>query len=95
VDYLVKPKIVFPDIATECRFTLDRDGRFVANTVYFCHDDLRLLGCSTPDWRYSISSKPALALEGTGKAYLRFFGQYLEAFPCACRLRRRTNVTLE
>ncbi|HLJ10145.1 MAG TPA: N-6 DNA methylase, partial [Planctomycetaceae bacterium] len=35
VPYLEQPKIVFPDIATDCRFALDPKGRFGANTVYF------------------------------------------------------------
>ncbi len=43
--FLESPKIVFPDIATECRFALDTGGHFGANTVYFIpSDDLFLLG---------------------------------------------------
>jgi len=46
-DYYEKfaePKIIFPDIATTCRFALDRDGYFGTNTTYFIPgDDLYLL----------------------------------------------------
>jgi hypothetical protein len=82
VDYLTKPKIVFPDIATGCRFALDRDGRFGANTVYFLPtDDLRLLGLLNSSLACFYFRQTCAALEGPDEAYLRFFGQYMENFP--------------
>jgi hypothetical protein len=82
VDYLTKPKIVFPDIATGCRFALDRDGRFGANTVYFLPtDDLRLLGLLNSKLAFFYFKQTCAALEGPDEAYLRFFGQYMENFP--------------
>ena len=77
-----KPKIVFPDIATSCRFALDKNGFFGANTVYFLPtDDLVLLGILNSKVVHFYFSQTCAALEGAGEAYLRFFGQYLEGFP--------------
>ena len=82
VDFMTKPKIVFPDIATGCRFALDREGRFGANTVYFLPtDDLCLLGLLNSKLAYFYFRQTCAALEGPDEAYLRFFGQYLENFP--------------
>jgi hypothetical protein len=83
-DYLKSPKIVFPDIATTCRFTLDGEGHFGANTVYFLPtDDLALLGLLNANLAFFFFQQACAALEGPGEAYLRFFGQYLEGFPVA------------
>jgi len=83
-DYLKSPKIVFPDIATTCRFTLDGEGHFGANTVYFLPtDDLALLGLLNSNLASFFFQQTCAALEGPGEAYLRFFGQYLEGFPVA------------
>jgi hypothetical protein len=82
VEYMTKPKIVFPDIATGCRFALDRDGYFGANTVYFLPtDDLRLLGLLNSKLAFFYFKQTCAALEGPDEAYLRFFGQYMENFP--------------
>ena len=82
VDYMTKPKIVFPDIATGCRFALDRDGYFGTNTVYFLPtDDLRLLGLLNSKLAFFYFKQTCAALEGPDEAYLRFFGQYMENFP--------------
>jgi hypothetical protein len=44
-DEFDKPKIVFPDIANEHRFTLDRECSYFANTAYVIPgEDLYLLG---------------------------------------------------
>jgi len=85
VEFLRKPKIVFPDIATSCRFSLDTQGHFGANTVYFLPiDDLRLLGLLNSRVGYFYFAQNCAALEGPGDAYLRFFGQYMEGFPIPC-----------
>ncbi len=82
IDYLTKPKIVFPDIATGCRFALDREGHFGANTVYFLPtDDRRLLGLLNSKLAFFYFKQTCAALEGPDEAYLRFFGQYMENFP--------------
>jgi len=80
--FLEQPKIVFPDIATGCRFCLDADGHFGANTVYFLPtDSLFLLGLLNSTLAHFYFAQTCAALEGPGEAYLRFFGQYLEGFP--------------
>jgi len=82
VSYLEQPKIVFPDIATGCRFAIDTKGRFGANTVYFIPmADPALLGLLNSRLAFFFFKQTCAALEGPGEAYLRFFGQYLEGFP--------------
>jgi hypothetical protein len=81
VTYLEQPKIVFPDIATGCRFALDTGRRFGANTVYFIPlSDLALLGLLNSRLAFFFFRQTCAALEGSGESYLRFFGQYLEDF---------------
>jgi uncharacterized protein YdcH (DUF465 family) len=80
--WMESPKIVFPDIATSCRFALDGGGHFGANTVYFIPtDNLMLLGLLNSRVAAFYFKQVCAALEGSGEAYLRFFGQYLESFP--------------
>jgi type I restriction-modification system DNA methylase subunit len=81
-DWFLAPKLIFPDIATGCRFTLDTVGHFGANTVYFIPvDNLALLGLLNSRAAEFYFKQVCAALEGPGEAYLRFFGQYLEDFP--------------
>jgi type I restriction-modification system DNA methylase subunit len=81
-DKFVKPKIIYPDIATNCRFALDREGYFSSNTTYFMpSDDLYLLGILNSRLAQFYFSAVCAGLEGGGSTYLRFFGQYLEEFP--------------
>ena len=81
-EWMEAPKIVFPDIATSCRFAIDRDGHFGANTVYFIPtDNVLLLGLLNSRVAGFYFKQVCAALEGPGEAYLRFFGQYLESFP--------------
>ena len=82
VDFLEQHKIVFPDIATGCRFALDTGGHFGANTVYFLPTaNLQLLGVLNSRLAFFFFQQTCAALEGPSEAYLRFFGQYLEGFP--------------
>ncbi len=77
-----KPKIIYPDIATTCRFTLDTEGLFGLNTTYFIPgDDLYLLGILNSKLSQFYLSEICAGLEGGGTVYLRFFGQYLGNFP--------------
>jgi hypothetical protein len=84
-DYYEKfeePKIIYPDIATTCRFALDRDGHYGTNTTYFFPgDDLYLLGILNSALGQFCVTEVCAGLEGGGTTYLRFFGQYLEEFP--------------
>jgi hypothetical protein len=77
-----KPKIIYPDIATSCRFAVDRNGFFGTNTTYFIpSDDLYLLGILNSKLGHFYLTEVCAGLEGGGTTYLRFFGQYLEGFP--------------
>ncbi|MGA2468051.1 MAG: N-6 DNA methylase [Thermodesulfobacteriota bacterium] len=81
-DKFEKSKIIYPDIATTCRFALDRNGYFSSNTTYFIPgDDLYLLGVLNSRLGQFYFSDVCAGLEGGGSTYLRFFGQYLEGFP--------------
>ncbi|MGH1396984.1 MAG: TaqI-like C-terminal specificity domain-containing protein, partial [Trichormus sp.] len=53
-----KPKIIFPDIVKEPRFTFDKEGHYLANTAYIIPvNDLYLLGVlnSRYIWEYAKS----------------------------------------
>ncbi|MFQ5853785.1 MAG: Eco57I restriction-modification methylase domain-containing protein, partial [Candidatus Binatia bacterium] len=85
IDYYAefeKPKIIYPDIATTCRFALDKEGYFGSNTTYFIpSNDLYLLGILNSKLALFYFSEVCAGLEGGATTYLRFFGQYLENFP--------------
>ncbi|MCC6489349.1 MAG: Eco57I restriction-modification methylase domain-containing protein [Candidatus Hydrogenedentes bacterium] len=82
VKLLEGPKLVFPDIATGCRFAFDGNGYFGANTVYFLPtENLPLLALLNSRLAHCYFIQTCAALEGPGESYLRFFGQYLEQFP--------------
>ncbi len=82
VEYFEKPKIIFPDIATESRFAFDETGYYGTNTTYFIPmQDLYLLGILNSKLGRFYFKQVCAGLEGGGTTYLRFFGQYLEGFP--------------
>jgi hypothetical protein len=81
-DRFAQPKIIYPDIAANCRFAFDPDGYFSSNTTYFISgDDLYLLGILNSKLGQLYFSEVCAGLEGGETTYLRFFGQYLERFP--------------
>jgi hypothetical protein len=81
-DKFSEPKIIYPDIATACRFVLDRTGCFGMNTTYFIPgEDLYLLAVLNSKLGYFYFSTVCAGLEGGETTYLRFFGQYIEKFP--------------
>ncbi len=81
-EYLDGPKIIFPDISTSPRFTLDEHGYYGSNTVYFIPGrDLFLLALLNSKVGNFYFVHTCAGLEGKGETYLRFFGQYLEGFP--------------
>lgn len=81
-EYLDNPKIIFPDIAVKPRFTIDDNGYYGANTVYFIPlNDRYLLGLLNSNLGYFYFRIACAGLEGKRETYLRFFGQYLEEFP--------------
>jgi hypothetical protein len=80
--FMGRPKIVFPDIATEPRFTLDTVGYFGTNTTYFIPcTDLFLLGLLNSGLANFYFKITCAGLESNKEIYLRFFGQYMEGFP--------------
>ena len=81
-DRFEQPKIIYPDIGTGCRFTLDRSGYYSTNTTYFLpSSDLYLLGILNSKFSHFYFSRVCARLEGGGTTYLRFFAQYVERFP--------------
>jgi hypothetical protein len=77
-----KPKIIYPDIATNCRFYLDKEGFYSSNTTYFIpSEDLYLLGILNSRLAQFYFSQVCAGLEGGNSVYLRFFGEYMENFP--------------
>jgi methylase of polypeptide subunit release factors len=78
-DAFERPKIVFPDIAKEPRFTYDFAHTYLGNTGYIMPvDDLFLLGVlnskSVEDFYIELSAQ----VRG---GYLRFIRQYVEQIP--------------
>jgi hypothetical protein len=82
-DAFEKPKIVYPDIAKEPRFTLDTSGYYMTNSVYFISSgDLYLLGVlnSAPLWKYATENLTVLGDADRG-GRLRFFRQFVLDLP--------------
>lgn len=74
-----KPKIVFPDIASEPRFAFDTKGTYLSNTAYTIPlDDLYLLGVLNSTCVKDYYIKQSAQIRG---GYLRFFIQYVERIP--------------
>jgi len=82
-DDFEKPKIIYPDIAATCRFAYDDSGFFSTNTTYFIpRQDLYLLPVLNSSLSYFYFKTHCAALEDAKRrAWLRFFGQYMELFP--------------
>jgi protein-tyrosine phosphatase len=81
--YFSKPKIVYPDIALESRFTLDVEKHYVDMTAFAIpSDDLFLLGVlnSSAVWAY-LREKAAVLGDPAKRGRLRLKRQYLEQLP--------------
>ncbi|MEJ5298618.1 MAG: DNA methyltransferase, partial [Armatimonadota bacterium] len=82
-DEFEKPKIVFPDIAKETRFTLDRKRYRLLNTSYFMPvHDCFLIGVlnSKTFWEY-CSAKLSVIGDADQGGRLRFFSFFVENLP--------------
>ncbi len=82
-DAFEEPKILFPDIAKESRFTLDAEKTYTTNTTYFIPShDLYLLGILNSNimWGYA---KERLTVVGDAdkSGRLRFFRQFVQKLP--------------
>jgi hypothetical protein len=78
-DAFERPKILFPDIATEPRFALDDRGAFADTTVFVIpYDDLYLLGVlnSSPVKQFFAELSPTVR-----GGYYRFKRQYVLQIP--------------
>lgn len=89
-----RPKIIFPDIALEPRFTFDTKGIYLNNTGYTIPiDDLYLLGVLNSSCVKDFYVEQSVQIRG---GYLRFFIQYVERIPIpdASATDRRTIADL-
>lgn len=100
-EYFEQPKIVYPDIGKECRFTLDETGYHTDYTVFnIPFRDYFLLGVlnSTSVWNYLKMICSALGDENKG-GRLRFYRQYMETLPIPTAItaekQRIGNLVLE
>ena len=80
-DRFDQPKILYPDITWRSQFSLDTDGHFSNNTVYFLPTDSA--------WLLAVLNSPLLwsfcwreAVHGKDEA-LRFFSDFVERIPVA------------
>ncbi|MCZ8240304.1 MAG: hypothetical protein O9323_00595 [Microcystis sp. LE19-131.1A] len=74
-----KPKIVFPDIAKESRFTLDFTGTYLDMTSFMIPvNDLYLLGVLNSSSVYKYFLEIGAQVRGS---YLRFKRQYVAKIP--------------
>src|ERR1019366_3093477 len=86
VDYwqgFEQSKIVWPDISKLPRFSMDTEGRYMGNTVYFIPtSDYYLLGVlsSWATWFFISKTSQPLRLRGDRWQY-RLFSQYMEHVP--------------
>ncbi|MCX6930333.1 MAG: N-6 DNA methylase, partial [Verrucomicrobia bacterium] len=86
VDYwqgFEQPKIVWPDISKLPRFSMDTEGRYMGNTVYFIPaSDYYLLGVlsSWASWFFISKTSQPLRLRGDRWQY-RLFSQYMDYVP--------------
>lgn len=82
-DLFDKPKIIFPDIAKEPRFSFSEKPLYATNTIYFIPtSDLYLLGVLNSDsiWMYAREHLTVLGDSAKG-GRLRFFRQFVKEIP--------------
>lgn len=76
------PKIVYPIIAPECRFTIDTEGRLINDKLFMLDSaDLALLAVLNSRLANFYFSSVCAALEGGSGRYLEFRAQYVDKFP--------------
>jgi len=79
---LAKPKIVYPIIAPEPRFTLDDEGFLINDKLFVLPTaSLFLLGILNSSLANFFFSSICARLEGMGENYYEFRAQYVERFP--------------
>lgn len=76
------PKIVYPIIAPECRFTIDTDGHLINDKLFMLDSsDAALLAVLNSRVVNFYFSSVCAALEGGGDKYLEFRAQYVDKLP--------------
>ena len=82
IPYNKKPKIVYPIIANQCRFTLDKDEFFINDKLFVLPtSDVSILGLLNSRVANFYFGCVCAALEGSGDRYLEFRAQYVDLFP--------------
>ncbi|MEO8166426.1 MAG: TaqI-like C-terminal specificity domain-containing protein, partial [Betaproteobacteria bacterium] len=82
VDLMKAPKIVYPDIAKDCRFAIDSAGYVCGDTTFAIPgSNLKLLALLNSRVAYFYFKCVCAALEGGNDTYLRFKSQYVAKFP--------------
>jgi len=82
ITLLEKPKIVYPIIAPEPRFTLDEKGFLINDKLFVLPtDSLFLLGILNSSIANFFFSSICARLEGQGENYYEFRAQFVERFP--------------
>lgn len=77
-----KPKIVYPDIAKESRFTLDTDSFYLLNSIYFINSsDLYLLGILNSSIVWDWLKIKCWTTSDEKKGRLQIFRQYMLTLP--------------
>jgi predicted type IV restriction endonuclease len=81
-DRAMRPKIVYPIIAPECRFCLETDRRLINDKLFLIDsDDVGLLAILNSRLANLYFSAVCAALEGSTGRYLEFRAQYVDKFP--------------
>jgi len=86
IDYYLefeKPKIIYPDIALNGKFTLDLNGYYIINTMYMIsglsqEQNHYLLGILNSDIFTKLFTQISSTIRG---GYLRWIAQYMEKMP--------------
>ncbi len=82
-DKFEEPKIIYPDISTECRFTMDIDAKYIPDGAFFIPgEDYYLLGIlNSCVGRYYFKQKCARIGNPKLGGRIRFKKVYVEQFP--------------
>ncbi|WP_440998517.1 type IIG restriction enzyme/methyltransferase [Fodinibius sp. SL11] len=84
-DEFEKPKIIYPDIAKERRFTLDTKGHYLTNTAYFIPSNNRyVLGILNSKLVFNYYKRVSSVLGDPDKGgRMRWFRQHVSGIPIA------------
>lgn len=95
-DYLFAPKILYPDIATECRFMMDKEGISIPDGAFFLpEENYYLLGIlNSCVGRYYFKEKCARIGNPQKGGRIRFKKVYVEEFPVVSE-KSNTNLSSE